>query len=659
MLKTMRESFHHLKWTLFAVIIVFLLGFVYLSGGGGMGSKDASSAVVATIGGEPITAIDFDRQYRSYLERQQSMYQGNLSPELIRAMDLPRQVLDGMIERKLRLESAKKAHLRVSDEELAEVIRSFKGLQDEKGQFIGEEKYQRLLSTQRPPMSVAQFEEQVREDLLLNKYGSLVKSAVLVSDADIQREFSSRNDKASIEYIKIPLARLETGGEPAESDLKGYYEKHKDRYRTAEQRRIKYLLVERAKVKAKTVVPDAELRAEYESRKASFAVPEQAIAAHILVKVDPAKGPAGDAEAKAKADKLAERAKKGEDFAKLANENTDDTSGKGSGGSLPPFGKGQMVAEFEQAAFSMAPGEIRGPIKTQFGYHVIKLIAKNPPRTRTFEETRPQIQSELAEKRSQTDTDKRGRDLAEKIRGLSNTSDDELRKLQDDAVTYNTSDWIAKGEPITGLGANPTATAEAWTLKVGQISKEPITTPRGPAFIKPAEERPAGIPPFEEVKARVSQDFLGERRTKEAQDKLAPVAKEIASGAPLASLAGRYETEVKTTPEFGPGGNIPEIGNAPALATAVFQAAKGQAGGPVEVPGGFVLFRVLTRTSAEPSQLTTQKQEIVDGLRQKEADRLLRSYLLQMRAEKRVDVNEELLKSFLPEPGSARRPPAG
>jgi peptidyl-prolyl cis-trans isomerase D len=652
MLKIMRESFHQLKWTLFAVIIVFIVGFVFFSGGGGGATKDPSSQVVAKIGGETITAVDFDRQYRSYLQRQQSLYQGNLSPELIRAMDIPRQVLDGMIDRILRLEAAKRVHLKVTDQEVAQTIAAFPAFQKD-GQFIGHDAYERFLRAN--SYTPDRFEDEIRENLLLDKYATLVKSSVLVSDSDVQREFASRNDKASIEYVKIPLSHLETSGEPTDADLKAYYGTHKDRYRTAEQRRIKYLLIERARVRTKIAVPEAELRAEYENRKASYAVPEQVVAAHVLIKTDPAKAGAGDEDAKAKAEKIAARAKKGEDFAKLANENTEDPSGKGNGGQLPPFSKGQMVPEFEQAVFSMAPGEIRGPIQTQFGYHVIKLISKNPPRTKSFEEVRLLLSTELADKRAEAETDRRVRALAEKIRNLSNTSDDELRKLQDDAITYNTSEWIAKGEPITGLGANPRASDEAWSLKVGQVSKDPITTPRGPAFVKPAEERPAGVPPFEEIKTRVSQDFLTERREKEAQEKLAPAAKELASGATLASLATRYETEVKTTPEFSPGGNVPEIGSAPALATAVFQTPKGQAGPPVAVPGGFVLYRVLSRSTAEPSLLTTQKDDIVDNLRSREADRLLRSYLLTLRSEKRVEVNEEVLKSFLPEPGAARR----
>src|SRR6266508_6887379 len=121
MLKTMRDSFHHLKWTLFAVIIVFILGFFYFSGTN-TGSSDASGQVVAKIGGDTISAAEFDRRYRAELERQQAQYQGKLSPELIRAMNMPRQVLDGMIDRALRLEAARRLKLKVTDEEVAKAV---------------------------------------------------------------------------------------------------------------------------------------------------------------------------------------------------------------------------------------------------------------------------------------------------------------------------------------------------------------------------------------------------------------------------------------------------------------------------------------------------------------------------------------------------------
>ena len=653
MLKTMRDSFHQLKWTLFAVIIVFILGFVFFSGSNtGSSSRDAGT-VVARIGDETVTAAEFDALYRKRVQSLQSQYQGNLTPELIRAMDLPHQVLEGMVDKALRLDAARRLHLAVSDEEVRQMIASVPAFQ-ENGKFAGRERYEQVLRAN--GLTPDRFEDDVREQLLMDKYTALVRASVLVSDADIQREFANRNDKASIEYIKIASARLDSATEPSEADLKAYYDKHRERYRAPEQRRIKYLLIDSARVRAKVVVPENELRAEYERRKDSFAAPDQVVAAHILIRVNPAGDPTAEEQARAKAEKLAAQAKApGADFAKLANENTEDPSGKGSGGQLPPFGRGQMVPEFEQAAFEMVPGEIRGPIKTQFGYHVIKLIRKEPAHVRPFEEVRGQIASELSEKRAQGETDRRARELAETLKHMKNASDEDLRKLQDgDVVTYNTTDWVGRGDSVPGIGANPRFTDAAWATKIGQISPEAVTTPRGPAFVKPFEERPAGVPPLAEIRARVAADWKSERREQEAMEKLQPAARELAAGAPLGPLAGRYETEVKTTPDFAPGGPVPDIGNAPALSTSVFSTPKGQAGPPVAVPGGFVLFRVVNRTSADPAAVASQRTELADSIRDREAQKLMRATLQQMRADRQVKVNEEVLQTFAPEVSSRR-----
>src|SRR5512132_1594231 len=128
MLKVMRESFHQLKWTLFAVIIVFVVGFVFFSGGS-TNSRSLSEQTIARVGGDSISAAEFDARYREILQRQQRVYQGSLSPEVIRAMDLPRQVLDSMIDDRLRLEAVKRLRLKVSDEEVSNFIVSMPDLQ--------------------------------------------------------------------------------------------------------------------------------------------------------------------------------------------------------------------------------------------------------------------------------------------------------------------------------------------------------------------------------------------------------------------------------------------------------------------------------------------------------------------------------------------------
>jgi peptidyl-prolyl cis-trans isomerase D len=650
MLKTMRASFHQLKWTLFAVIIVFILGFVFFSGSNSGGGT--SSQVVAKVGGDQVSAVEFDRIYQNQIKRYRELYKGSFSPELARALDLPRQVLDGMIERKLRLEAAKRLKLTVTDEELARAIASIPDLQ-ENGQFIGAQRYSERLRL--AGMYPETFEEGVREDLLVEKYRALVKASVAIPEADIRKEFSAKNDKATIEYILIPSSRLESAVEPSEADLKAYYEKNRERYRSPEQRRANYLLVDKLKVRAKVPISDAEIRAEYEAKKASFAVPEQVNASHILVSVDPKGGPEGDAKARAKAEALTARAKAGEDFAKLATENTDDPSGKENGGLLPPFGHGQMVPEFEKAAFDMKPGEIRGPVKTSYGYHVIKLTAKTAAGIRTLEDVRSSISGDLAERKATAETDRLARELVGKIRALKTKSDEELRKLQSDVVTYNTTEWFSRSGPIAGIGANPEFSKEAWALKVGEVSTTPISTSRGPAFVRPLAERPAGIQPFSEVRAVVVEDWKSERRQKDALEKLAPVARELGSGTTLADLAKRYETEVKTTAEFGPQGPVPDLGAAPRLLDAVFKTPSGQAGPSVPVPSGFVLFRVLTRAEGNPSAFATQRAQLTDALRAKEAERLIRAVVAQMRADRKIEVNEELLNSFLPAQQKTRR----
>ena len=653
MLKTMRNSFHHLKWTLFLVIAVFILGFVFWSGSSSDPNKGGQ--IVARVGNERITAVEFDRQYRAYEERYRQMYQGNFSPELERALDLPRNVLDAMIERMLRLEAANRLDLHVSDQELAQRIVALPFFQDN-GQFIGHYKYEKMLRSN--GILPERFEEEMREDMLLEKYTSLVKASVVVPDSEIAREYSVRNDKATIEYILVPAARLESNAQPADADLQAYLEKHKDRYRAPVQRKIKYLLVDRARIRSKIQPTDAEVRAAYDQRKDTLTAPEQVNASHILIAVKPDETPEADAAARAKAEALAARAKApGADFAKLANDNTDDPSGKTTGGKLPPFSHGQMVPEFEAAAFSMAPGEIRGPIKTQFGYHIIKVESKTPARTRTLEEARPSIVADLTEKQASAEVDRLSKELAEKLKGMRSASDDDLRKLQTDTntVTYNTTEWTARGDSIPGIGANQKFADEAWGTAIGKVSATPVTTGRGVVFVRPSEERAAGVPPFSEIRPKLEADWKAERREKDAIAQLEPAAKELASGTTLAALASRYGAEVKTTTEFGPAGPVPELGAAPELAAAVFRTPSGQAGVPVAVPTGFVLFRVLTRTPANPTAFEAQKEQLRESIRTREADRLTRSYLQELRSTRTVEVNEALLSSFLRDSGTNRR----
>ncbi len=644
MLKVMRRSFQQLKWVLWFVVIVFV-AFIFVDWGMGRVRGDKTpSGEIATIHGEPITAVDFDRQYKQTEERYRQMYKGNWSPALARAMDLPNQVLNGMIERRMLIEAARESGLRVSDDELAERIQGMPAFQ-RNGQFIGSAEYASVLASY--GMTVGQFERGFREDLLVEKYNALVAASLVIPDARLKSQFEAQNEKAKIEYVLIPSARLSAAAAapPSEAELKAFYDQNKELFREPERRKLKYLLVEQAKLREKLKPSPAEIQAYYDAHADEFPVPERVHAAHILIKVDKDATPAQDAAARKKAEDIAARAKKGEDFGELARKYSEDPGSKAQGGDLPPFGRGQMVPAFEEAAFSMSPGEIRGPVKSTFGYHVIKLLAKLPAGKQTVAEATPRITALLTQDQVKSAAERRADALA-KSAG-KNPSDADLRKLADDVVSFDATDWVTAQGQVPGIGYAPGFLKAAFALKKGEVSPQPIPTPRGPAIVKVADIAPPGVPTFEEARAKVAAEYARRKTEQQELAAAAPVVAELRGGAALAAVAKKYGAEVQTPAEFGKGAPVGNLGASPALSEAVFKTPAGQYGDPIALPGrGVVVFHVVTKTDFDPAAFAAQKARLAEAARRQEAQQLVEADLARRRTREKIVVNDDLLKRY-------------
>lgn len=645
MLKVMRQSFRHLKWVLWFVVFVFI-AFIFVSWGrGGMGN-DKATGDVATIRGEPITSVDFNRQYRQTEDRYRQMYKGNWTPALAKAMDLPNQVLNGMIERRMLLEMAQRNGLRVSDAELAERIQAMPAFQ-KNGQFAGPSEYAAALASF--GYTVEQFERGMREDIEIEKLNALVAASLVVPDSRLKDQFEAQSEKAKIEYVAIPPARLSTvqPAAPTDAELKTFYDANKTFFREPEKRKLKYLLVEQSKLREKLKPTPAEIQAYYDAHPDEFPAPEKVHAAHILIKVEKDATPAQDAAAKKKAEDIFARAKKGEDFASLARQYSEDPGSKAQGGDLPPFARGAMVGSFEAAAFSMQPGEIRGVVKSDFGYHVIKLLAKLPAGRQSLAEATGKITVTLSQDQVKSAEARKVETLQKAI--PKNPSDEDLRKLADDVVSFDATDWITPQGVVPGLGYAPNVLKTAFAMKKGEVSRQAVQTPRGSAIVKVTDVKEPGIPDFAEAKPKVVAEFTRRRTEQQQIEGGRPLVAELRGGGTLAQIAKRFQTEVQTPAEFGKGAPVPNLGSSAGLADAVFKTRAGEFGDPVAVAGkGVVLFRVVSKTDFDPAAFAAQRRKLEDSARQQEAQHLIEAEIARRRPQEKIIVNEDALKRYLP-----------
>jgi peptidyl-prolyl cis-trans isomerase D len=642
MLKELRENFKHLKWILWAVIAIFVL-FVFVDWGMGSGGGGGADATVAARAGNiRITTAEFQKEYALAEDRYRQAYGKNFSPELARAMNLPEQVLNGMIDRRLLRAEASELGLKVSDEELTQHIlglkdpQSGRGLFVQDGVFVGDATYKRILAANR--LSVESFESDTRDALVLEKLNRFYTESMVVADDDVKAEFENRSEKAKIAYALVPPTAVPAAAAAVtEQGAEAWFKANPTAYMQPEKRKAKYLLVETAKIRPSIQVPDADVQAAYTANAESFRKGEEIHARHILYKVDGA----NDAAQKARAEAAVRKLRAGADFAALAKAESDDPGSKASGGDLGSFPRGRMVKEFEQAAFAAKDNEIVGPVKTNFGYHVIQVLGRTGERVQPFFEVAPGIRQRLQEERAREEAKRLAASLSEKVAKLGKASDDDLRKLASSGVTFNETEFLSRTDAPAGIGFNPQFTEKLFSLKEGETSPAPVTTARGEAIVKCVEIKPPGLPAFADVKARVLADL---QKKKQDEAVLGVVKADLEAAGTLEALAKKLALKVETPDAFPKAGPIPGLGSPKAVLDAIFSAKAGETKGPIALDArGVVVLRVDSVTPFDAAAFEKEKGAIREQLRGQKASKMLQALIQRKRADLKVEFNKEFL----------------
>lgn len=620
-----------LKWFLAAVIVSFIILYIPAFIGRDVG---APGETLAQVGSLAISVGEFQRAYFQQRQRLEQIYQGRLDPALLRRMRLEEQVLEGLVSDRLVLLEARRLGLVVGDEELAGVIARMPGLQ-ENGRFVGAAEYQRRLELQ--GRSVEEFEEAVSRDLLRQKLEALVTDGLGVTPAEVEREFRRRTEQIKAEYVVVDAKPLRSQVTVEETDVRARFEAKKEVYRVPERRVLAYALLDAEALQARVPVTDRESEAYYQEHKDDYRQQEQVCGSHILVKVKGAGASEGhaDEEAKRIAQGLLEQLRGGADFAALARKASEDKGSADGGGSLGCFPRGAMKPEFENAAFSLAKGETSELVKTDYGYHIIRVAEHREEGLLPLSQVKEQIQRALVAERAQASVEEKVHAVSDMLR--------HGRKLEDAAraqgLTVQKSGPLARRDAAdpgalaraAGPLASPALVARAFEMKVGETDAEGFPVPRGHAFVALAEVQPPRVPDLKEVRDNVRADLEQEKSLAKARS-IAEELKARAETDGLDKAAKALRLVRKESPGLVSRGQpLGDVPSGVALEEAAFALPEQALSDPVRAGDGYAVLRVLEKKPFDPAGFEKQKAAIALSVRQEKKDKLFQAYMSQAR----------------------------
>ena len=590
---------------------------------------------MATVDGRDITVGRFRRAYLQQMQQYRSQFGGNVDEKLLKQLGIDQRIVQQMIEEEAALAEAERLGIGASDEEVRERILALPYFQ-ENGHFIGDTRYRQMLQMANPPLRTDEFEEQIRRSVAVEKLRGALTDWIAISDREVEDEFKRQNEKVKLAVVNFPADKFReaVAGSVSDADVAKTFEERKNDYRLPEKRKIKYGMVDTQSLRERTQVSPQDVQRHYEDNQQQYSTPEQVRASHILFKIDGK----DEAAVKAQAEKvLAEVKKPGADFAKLANQYTEEEVGKTRGGDLDFFGRGRMAKEFEDAAYALEVGQISDVVKSPFGLHIIKLTDKKAATTRSLDEVRAQIEDQIKWERAQAEAQR----IVDGVAPLLKTPADFDTVARSRGLTVSESGFFARDEPIAGLGMAPAVGERAFEMKEGEVS-DPIRTPQGFAFITVTGNQPARVPSLDEVKAKVRDDIVKKKALDEARKRAAEIGPKLKSG-DFNAVAKAAGLEAHDSELLARGSAVPEAGVSPAVDAVAFTLPAGGVSDAIVTDNGAVIVKVLEKKDVTPAEVTAGKPQVREQLIAERRNRFYTSYMNKARERMKININRETL----------------
>ena len=687
----MRDS---MPYVLFGLLIAFLITIVFEWGMDYMGLRGRGSDVVGKVDGKKITYKEFSDLLKAYTDNQKAQT-GN-EPDENQLSQTRDQVWQTIITQHLIDEEIRRLGITVTDEELRDWARGDNPPQmltrnfiDSTGRF-NRQAYDQAIMDPRNKDILVQVEPELRRQRLSEKLQSLVLASVRVSEGDIMNRYLDQKQQFEVLYALFDANQMvkDDQVQVTDADLKSYYDENLDQYKVEASRKMKYVQFKEVasssdSTSIRTEIDDAAQKARsgmdfvqltaYTDKTDSGAwfhrgeLPSGLDSAVFSAKVGDIIGPRLEGDGyhltkilderksdkdyvrashilfsfegekdtnavKATARDVAAQAKAGKDFASLARKFSKDPGSASRGGDLGWFTRGRMVKEFENAVFKMRVGEVAGPIRSQFGLHVIKLDRKDNAEMKIANIVLPIVPG------SQTKNDifERSRDFAYNAR-----ESEFAKEAQSTGLEVKETQVQEKGGVVPGIGLNEPITRWAFKNKVGSVS-EPFTVAGGYAVFTVSEIKNAGVRPFEEVKEAMKPIVLRKKKLSKTEEMAAALKARLAPGDSLSRIATLDPAiKVQRSGQFTLSAGVPGIGRDLSFLGAVSGLSVGQISAPVSGFRGAYLIQLLSKTSFDSAAYAAERDGLKNQLLQEKKNRFLSDWIAKLKDNADIEDDRE------------------
>jgi peptidyl-prolyl cis-trans isomerase D len=586
----------------FAAVFLGAIAIVFIFWG--IQFESSTTQAAAKVNGEKIPVEAVRRAWQDRQRELQQELRDELPPEVARTEQ--QRLVDNFIRRELLLQRADQLGYRVGDRELAEAIAAIPAMQVD-GKF-DRDRYAALLRQQ--GRTEAGFEDEFRDDLQVRQLQDALTASGFALPGELRRRVEIGNEARDVQMVLVPLEGYLAGASVTEEQVAQRYEERKADFLSPEKANLQFLELNLGSIAAGVEVTEPKLREFYDQVAVErYTTTERRRARHILVESGK-----DDAAALAKAGKLADEARAGADFAVLATKNSDDPGSKGQGGDLGWATRESFVGPFADALFAMQPGEIKGPVKTQFGYHVIKLEGIEPGAQRSFEDVRAELESDYRRDQAQALFYERSQQLADESFAALTELESVAEKL---GLELRTVEGYTRqgGGPFGADKKLIDAVFSDDVLKQGQNSQAVSIGEETVVVARVTDHQPPQQRPLADVRGEVEASLRAEAAGKAAEAAATAAAAKVAAGASVADAA----KELKLQPLPATTVTRRMEGLPPELAKALFTVpapapGKVSTGTAKLANGSAVAFAV---TAARPGTMPTDDQaQVADALKQ-------------------------------------------